>query len=121
MGLLATLAVAGCAAMVQVPPSEYLQDHHPSSVRVTTTHDLTLYLDNPKITGNTLWGMAFGAVQVLPLSNVKGVEVRRIAVARTALLVGGVGIAMFALVELTHCPRLAPDGSGGCGNAPIKT
>ena len=82
------LAAAGCHTVEPVGyPAEYIAEHGPSHVWVTTGDGSSVELWNPEMHGDTLSGFSVGDYREVPLSDVRLVRASFLAPGRTAALV----------------------------------
>jgi len=96
----ALLMVPACTAMREVQPAQFIPQHEPALVWVTTTSEAVIAVAHPRIDGDTLRGLWTGLRKPLaiPLNGVQTVHARASSPVRTAVLVGAVGLVGGGLV-----------------------
>lgn len=89
---------------VQAAPTTSVLTKHPGKdVRVTTAEGQRIKLQKPTIIGDTVVGRRDTTTVAIPLQSVREVAVRRTDVARTALLIVGIGAVAFVAAGLISC------------------
>ena len=73
-----------------VAPAQYLEEEQPSKIRVTTSDNQKLVLEQPFIRSDSLLGLASGQVRGSPLAEVTRIETSKTNVGMTALLTIGI-------------------------------
>jgi len=114
-GLLLPAYLSSCTAwhVQSVSPAQVVEDEQPSQIRVTTTSDSVVILQEPRVSGDTLigfgernfsWdGSVYGAPDTasefkIPLADISHVELHKTDAAKSVLL--GVGIVAGAFAAL---------------------
>src|SRR3989442_1238250 len=94
------LTALGCTSVRDVQPAQFIPQHAPALVWVTTTNSALVAVAQPRIDGDTLRGLWIGSRQpfAIPLNGVQTVHARASSPVRTALLVGSVGLVGGGLV-----------------------
>jgi hypothetical protein len=82
------LALAACTSVRQVQPLQFIPQHTPALVWVTTTGDAVVPVARPQIDGDTLRGTWAGTDRPLaiPLQGIQSVQAKTPATARTILV-----------------------------------
>lgn len=101
---LVVAVVTGCASVQPLwQPEQFIAAKSPDVVYVTTRNQLVTVVADPRVSGDTLYGVAQSDHRqvAIPLDQV-GVSARRVHAGRTALLVAGItgftGLAAMALL-----------------------
>lgn len=115
------LAVAACTAVREVQPAQFIPQHTPALVWVTTTSSAVVPVAQPQIDGDTLRGTWVGTQTPLaiPLQDIQSVQAKTPARTRTVLAFITAGLVAEALIRsLTQSgTRSEPDpcpGDDGC-------
>lgn len=87
---------------MQSVPIEFIPEAKPTVVQLTGQHGLQVALENPRLSGDTIYGIAGGTTEkAYPLRQIGSITTKRFSRARTALLIGSgvalTGIATFFL------------------------
>ena len=119
------VAVAACTTLREVPPAQFIPQHAPALVWVTTTNDALVPVAQPYMDGDTLRGKWAGTEKpfAIPLQGVESVQAKTPARAQTVLLIATVGLVAGAVIRSVAASgtRLAqvdqcidPDTDPGC-------
>jgi hypothetical protein len=94
------LAVAACTTMRHVKPAEFIPQHTPALVWVTTTNAALVPVAQPYMDGDTLRGKWAGTQKPLaiPLLGIQSVQAKTPAHARTVLMVATLGVGLGAMI-----------------------
>jgi hypothetical protein len=95
------LAVAACTTLRDVQPAQFIPQHAPALVWVTTTNDALVPVAQPYMDGDTLRGKWAGTEKpfAIPLQGVESVQAKRPARAQTALLIATLGLVAGAMIR----------------------
>jgi hypothetical protein len=75
---------------MQSVPVEFIPEARPNYVQLTGQHGLRVDLAHPRLSGDTIYGMAGGNSEAAyPLRQIGSITTKRFSGARTALLIGG--------------------------------
>lgn len=106
LGLVAL--TAGCASVREVfEPAEFISAKRPAVVYVTQRSRAVVWIANPRVSGDTLFGTVAGDTRpvAVPLMDVQSVSASRMDGGRTALLaltvVGGTAFAAYIFSSTT--------------------
>ncbi|HUP18914.1 MAG TPA: hypothetical protein VM778_03050 [Gemmatimonadota bacterium] len=100
---LALLTLAGCMTWkAGEGGTEAVLAGRPDKVRVLLANGNQVELDSPVLSGDSLLGLSSGRRMAVALERVRGVEVRRFSVARTALFVGAGVTAVIIAVNVSE-------------------
>lgn len=117
------LLAAGAAACHTMRPMtlESLPAQSPGQVWVTRTDQSVVLVEAPRVVNNGLVGLIDGKYNVIPVAEVHQVAARRIAPAKTAILVGAGALAAGAVLYLVSgtgdsLPSCASTDDGACMN-----
>ena len=119
------LAVAACTAVREVQPAQFMPQHTPALVWVTTTSSAVVPVAQPQIDGDTLRGTWAGTQKPfrIPLQAIQSVHAKTPAHAQTVLLFATLGLVAGAVIRSAATPgtRLVqvdqcvdPDTDAGC-------
>jgi hypothetical protein len=91
----------GCTSVATVRrPAQFIASKAPRVVWVTTADNGQVALLSPRVSADTLGGLAGGVHYVeMPLSNVRSMRARQPAPRRTLLLVGGLTLGVAVLAQ----------------------
>jgi hypothetical protein len=94
------LAVAACTTVRQVQPAQFIPQHTPALVWVTTTGDAVVPVARPHIDGDTLRGTWAGTDKpfAIPMQGIQSVQAKTPATARTVLVGATLGLATGAII-----------------------
>ena len=77
-----------CSSMQSVPV-EFIPEAKPTYVQLAGQHGLRVALEHPRVSGDTIYGLAGGATEAaIPLRDIGSITTKRFSSARTALLIG---------------------------------
>ena len=105
------LAVAGCTALREVQPAQFIPRHTPALVWVTTTYSAVVPVAQPQIDGDTLRGMWAGTQKpfAIPLQGIQSVQARTPAHAQTIVAFATVGLVVGSTIwALAHAGSSLP-------------
>jgi hypothetical protein len=107
---------AACTALQPVKPAALNAPSRPKSVVVTRADHTRIVVNQPEVSGDTLTGMANGARQSIPLSDVLSIRAREHDPQRTrnAVVLGLGAVAVVGVVLLNS--RNSGKSSGFCFN-----
>jgi hypothetical protein len=89
-GLLLTI---GCTTRYSIQPAHLSPTNRPDRVWVTRTDESTLAVDQPRVNGDSLFGIVDGTPERISLADVRGLRAERVSLTRTAgLLVAMSGV-----------------------------
>jgi hypothetical protein len=94
------LAVAACTSMRQVQPAQFIPQHTPALIWVTTTGDAVVPVAQPHIDGDTLRGTWAGTDRpfAIHLQGIQSVQAKRPATARTVLVGATLAVVTAAIL-----------------------
>lgn len=94
------LAVAACTTVRHVQPAEFIPQHAPALVWVTTTNSALVPVAQPYMDGDTLRGKWAGTEKpfAIPLQGIQGVQAKTPAHVRTVLMVATLGVLTGAMI-----------------------
>jgi len=105
--ILLVIYMSGCTSWraQTVAPERVLQDSHlvRKGVRVTALDGQRFEVDHPALRADTLIGTRDAAAIAVPLSQVRGLDVRRPSAGRTTLLVAGSLVGAAAATVAVAC------------------
>jgi hypothetical protein len=78
----------------QVAPETLLSEEQPEQVQVRTTSHAEIVLDDPVVSGDTLYGTAPAGRMAIPMSGVESLAIKKTDAGKTVLLVLGVIVAV---------------------------
>jgi hypothetical protein len=123
IALAVLLVTAACTARYSIQPAQLSPTHGPDRVWVTRADDSTFAVDQPRVRGDSLFGIVGGTPEHIPLIDVAGLREERVSPSRTAGLVvalGGVAAA-FTYYVVTYdtggrrvCNLLCPINNPAC-------
>jgi len=105
------LAVAACTALREVQPAQFIPQHTPALVWVTTTYSAVVPVAQPQIDGDTLRGTWAGTQKPLaiPLQGIQSVQARTPARAQTIVAFATVGLVVGSTIwALVHAGSSLP-------------
>ncbi len=112
------LAAAACTTLREVPQAQFIPQHNPAFVWVTTTDHALVRVTEPRIDGDTLrgtWPGGQGPVAI-PLNRIQSVRAKTPAVGRTILVSATLafvgGYVVWALAQPNSNNPPAGDCSG---------
>jgi hypothetical protein len=114
--VLGVAGVSACTSIRRVQPTEYLADNAPHLVWVTYGDNSIVPLADPEIRRDTLRGLLEGKRErvKIPLGQVRSVEAKVPNHTKTALLLGGLGVAA---VSSVYFLLISQAGSNGVGES----
>jgi hypothetical protein len=114
--VLGVAGVSACTSVRRVQPTEYLAENAPPLVWVTYGDNSIVPLADAEIRRDTLRGILQGNHQrvKIPLGQVRSVEAKVPNHAKTALLLGGLGVAA---VSSVYFLLISQAGSNGVGES----
>jgi hypothetical protein len=98
------LAVPACTTIRQVQPAQFIPQHTPALVWVTTTSNAIVAMAKPQIDGDTLRGTWAGTQNpvAIPLQRIKSVHAKTLARTRTLLVFATLGLVAGVMFRPTH-------------------
>ncbi len=110
-GLLTALA---CTSVRSVQPAQFIPQHAPALVWVTTTSSALVAVAQPRIDGDTLRGMWAGSQRpvAIPLNGVQSMQAKAPSNVRTAILVGTLGLVAGGTIWSMIQKNSGPGGTG---------
>ena len=122
------LAVTACTTLREVQPAQFIPQHAPALVWVTTTSDALVPVAQPYMDGDTLRGKWAGTEKpfAIPLQGVESVQAKTPARAQTVLLIATLGVVAGAVIRSvaasgTRSPQVQcinPDTDPACNGRP---
>lgn len=111
--VLGVAAVSACTSVRRVQPTQYLAENAPLLVWVTYSDNTIVPLADPEIRRDTLRGLLQGKRErvKIPLAQIRSVEAKVPNRTKTALLLGGLGVAAVTSVYVLFVTQ----SSGGNG------
>ena len=113
--ILIALATSACYHVVieTGPTAETVNAHPANGLRVITVDGTQMDIEKPHISSDTLFGIVRGGSNgdravAIPLAEVRSVAVKRIDGARTAILLGAIGVSavwIAVFITLAHFLR----------------
>ncbi len=110
------LAAAACTTLREVPQAQFIPQHKPAFVWVTTTDHALVRVTEPRIDGDTLrgtWPGGQGPIAI-PLNRIQSVRAKMPARARTVLAVTSLGLVGGYVVWLLEQPSANAPPAGDC-------
>ena len=120
--LFGVAAVGACTTVRLVQPAALLADNAPAVVWVTDTANTVVPVFNPVIRKDTLRGRLQGRQDrvKIPMSEIRSIEARVPAHARTALLAAAVGAAAVSALYVVSISQAGPGGmTVDCARDPV--
>ncbi len=110
------LAAAACTTLREVPQAQFIPQHNPAFVWVTTTDHALVRVTEPRIDGDTLRGTWPGGQRpiAIPLDRIQSVRAKTRSRARTILLVTSLGLVGGSVVWLLAQPSANNPPAGDC-------
>jgi len=105
------LAAAACTALREVQPAQFIPQHSPALVWVTTTYSAVVPVAQPRIEGDTLRGTWAGTEKpfAIPLQVIQSVQARTPARAQTVIMFATVGLVVGSTIwALAHAGSSLP-------------
>src|SRR6185503_1209357 len=85
----AVLSQSWACSSMQSVPVEFIPQAKPAYVQLTGQHGLHVAVERPRLSGDTIYGMASGNQETaFPLRDIGSITTKRFSSARTALLIG---------------------------------
>jgi hypothetical protein len=111
------LAVAACTTVRHVPPAEFIPQHAPALVWVTTTSAALVPVAQPYIDGDTLRGKWAGTQKpiAIHLQGIESVQAKTPARSRSILMFATLGVGLGAMIWSIEHSGNAPQGP--CANS----
>ena len=108
------LIVSACTAVREVQPAQFIPQHGPALVWVTTTSSALVAVASPRIDGDTLRGMWAGSQRpvAIPLNGVQSMQAKAPSNVRTAILVGTLGLVAGGTIWSMTQKNSGPAGTG---------
>jgi hypothetical protein len=107
------LTGVGCTSVQRVQPSQFIPQHRPQFVWVTTTDSDVTTVVGPRIDGDTLRGTVAGLQErvAIPLTDILNVKAKAPDRAKTMILVTG-GVVVGGALAYLLTQRSGPAGPG---------
>ena len=114
----AVLSQSWACSSMQSVPVEFIPEAKPTVVQLTGQHGLRVAVAHPRLSGDTIYGMAGGDKEsAYPLRQIGSITTKRFSGARTALLIGsGVAVAGMATFFLIISGNSEPELTCGIDN-----